>query len=414
VKIFHLSTFSFEGGAAKAAARLHKMLRNANVDSRFYALRITKFFDALYSPNIFFGFKLFKRLRPYIDSLPLRLLSRKKNTPWTIGLLPSRLVEIGSEKGDLVVHVHWVGAGFVSLNSLRIFKNKLVFTLHDSWLFTAGCHLPYECDKFKTKCSSCPQLGHQANFLVQYLFDIKKSFLSEMNPVIICPSRWMLSQAKESSLLKECDIRYIPNGVDVNIFSPQQNFSKDNYFFVIGFSALHAIVDVNKGFHLFLSALEYIKSTRDISNILIEVIGANESDLVDISLPFPAKFHGIIESDYDLAAIYSTAHIFCVPSITESFCQVAAESISSGTPVVSFATSGLKDIVIDKQTGFLAKPFDYKDLAGKILMAYDDRVQLNLMSQIAREYAVDNFDAKLIATNMHTLYAEITGKSRLQ
>lgn len=408
MKVFHLSTFSFEGGAAKAAARLHKKLISIGIDSKFYAFRITNNFEHLYASKAFIGINFFKKFYPYIDSVLLKLLWKKANTPWTIGLFGSQLNEINKVPSNFIVHAHWIGAGFLSLNSLKKFKTKLVFTLHDSWLFTAGCHLPYDCDKFKRKCVNCPQLGNQANWLVKYLFNRKKEFFEVMKPIVVCPSKWMFDQAKESALLSECEIRYIPNSVDTSTFKPRiDDFKKNTDSFTIGFSALHALVDSNKGFNIFLKALEFIKEYTDIKNIIIEVIGAEKDHLNDVTLPFPVKFYGVIDSDSELAAIYSGADIFCVASKTESFCQVAAESIASGTPIVCFDTSGLKDLVIDGRTGYLAKPFDYKDLAFKIIQAYDNQDQLLAMSIFSRKYALENFDSNLVAKKMISLYNEI-------
>ena len=47
-----------------------------------------------------------------------------------------------------------------------------------------------------------------------------------------------------------------------------------------------------------------------------------------------------------------------VPSRQESFCQVALEAQSCGTPVLAFSIGGLIDIVDHKNTGYLANPFD--------------------------------------------------------
>jgi glycosyltransferase involved in cell wall biosynthesis len=72
---------------------------------------------------------------------------------------------------------------------------------------------------------------------------------------------------------------------------------------------------------------------------------------------------GLIKDDNFLAGVYSAADITIVPSRSESFGQVAAESLSCGTPVAAFNTSGLKDIIDHKETGYLADYLDIADLA---------------------------------------------------
>jgi glycosyltransferase involved in cell wall biosynthesis len=56
-----------------------------------------------------------------------------------------------------------------------------------------------------------------------------------------------------------------------------------------------------------------------------------------------------------------------MPSKIESFGQVAAESLSCGTPVVCFQTSGLNDIIEDGKSGLFAQPFSYESFASKII-----------------------------------------------
>ena len=70
---------------------------------------------------------------------------------------------------------------------------------------------------------------------------------------------------------------------------------------------------------------------------------------------------------YSLKALYNSSDILLVPSRVESFCNTACEAHSCGIPVVSFGVGGLKDIIQNKETGYLAEPFDFKDFSEGIL-----------------------------------------------
>ncbi len=52
-----------------------------------------------------------------------------------------------------------------------------------------------------------------------------------------------------------------------------------------------------------------------------------------------------------------------IPSIRVAFEKTAIEAMHSGTPVVSFDISGLKDIVDHMENGYRARCFDPEDLA---------------------------------------------------
>ena len=70
---------------------------------------------------------------------------------------------------------------------------------------------------------------------------------------------------------------------------------------------------------------------------------------------------GNIDNQNKLSSLYSSADIMCVPSRLETFGQTASEALACGVPVVAFETTGLKDIVEHKKTGYLAKAYDSKD-----------------------------------------------------
>ena len=81
---------------------------------------------------------------------------------------------------------------------------------------------------------------------------------------------------------------------------------------------------------------------------------------------FTIKFLGHIENKNILNKIYSASDILAVPSIQEVFGLVAAESLLSGTPVISFKGTGVADIIDHLQNGYLANYLDKVDFANGI------------------------------------------------
>ena len=60
---------------------------------------------------------------------------------------------------------------------------------------------------------------------------------------------------------------------------------------------------------------------------------------------------------------YSSADIFCLPSLHEGFPLSIAESLSIGLIIVASAIEGIPEAIIDNKNGFLVKPGDVVDLA---------------------------------------------------
>jgi glycosyltransferase involved in cell wall biosynthesis len=117
-------------------------------------------------------------------------------------------------------------------------------------------------------------------------------------------------------------------------------------------------------------------------------------------------------------AIYSHASVFCCPSIYEPFGIINLEAMACETAVVASAVGGIKEVVVDGETGLLIpieqqteSPFEAVDpdrfaldLAAGInrLMADPDLCQR--MALAGRQRAEKHFSWKAIAQKTHALY----------
>ena len=58
-----------------------------------------------------------------------------------------------------LLHLHWVAWTMLEVEELANLNVPVVWTLHDTWAFTGGCHYTEDCSRFKQSCGMCPQLG---------------------------------------------------------------------------------------------------------------------------------------------------------------------------------------------------------------------------------------------------------------
>src|SRR3546814_17022393 len=75
-----------------------------------------------------------------------------------LGVLPNRSDRAVQELAPDIVHVHWTGGGFMSVDALQHLRYPVVWTLRDMWAFTGGCHYTAGCDRYAIGCGRCPQL----------------------------------------------------------------------------------------------------------------------------------------------------------------------------------------------------------------------------------------------------------------
>lgn len=418
MKIVHLSSFDNEGGAAKAAMGLHLGLINLGIDSSLVVGHKTTSVNSVLQLNLFAGFlgRAYRSLRARTDSFLLNFYLRKLNTPWSIGWLPNVVSRIAFDEAPFIAHFHWVGSGFLSLKDIPTIQTNFIWTLHDAWPFTGGCHVLGDCQKFKNGCGNCPQLGsNSAHDLSRIGIQRKSNIFNKCSPVFIAPSEWMAAQARSSLLLSHADIRVIPNGVDTECYQPMDKQLARNLLNLpatsklILFGANNVTRDENKGLGKFKKILEKLATINEKDSITVLVFGRTNGILLDLA--FPTIYFGHQAMPQDMAKLYSAADVVCVPSIQESFGLVALEAMSCGVPVVSFRTSGLVDIVEHGNTGFLAEPYCEDDFASLVNLLLTDSLLSQKMSTESRKRAIELFSQTRVASAYLHLYRELAERS---
>ncbi|EGQ9303686.1 glycosyltransferase, partial [Vibrio vulnificus] len=117
---------------------------------------------------------------------------------------------------------------------------------------------------------------------------------------------------------------------------------------------------------------------------------------------------GHVTSSEDMATLYSSCSITVVPSLTESFGQVAAESLACETPVLCFECTGLKDIVSHRVNGYLAKSYSSDELSkGIVWLANMNKDELENYGRRGRASMKKNFSAEVVTGEYIKLYSEL-------
>jgi glycogen synthase len=122
--------------------------------------------------------------------------------------------------------------------------------------------------------------------------------------------------------------------------------------------------------------------------------------------------------------LYSHAAVFCCPSIYEPFGIINLEAMACETAVVASAVGGIKEVVVDGETGLLvplqqmnASPFEpvnpdqfSRDLAGRINELMADPERRARFGRAGRKRAEEKFSWAAIAWQIHALYASLLAK----
>ena len=227
MKITILSTFDNFGGAAIAASRLNKALNNNGLSSNMLVQDRKGNLPNVESIAQNWFQKKLALLRFALDRYQFAFYEKNEDVRFIFSQ-----VKIGVDihnhplvQQSDIVHLHWINFGFLSLNSLEklfITNKPIVWTLHDMWVFTGGCHYSRECTNYERNCGNCVQFlkNPSENDLSHQVWERKKKIFSKANLTIVTCSEWLAQKARESSLLEDKTIISIPNPIDTDVFRP--------------------------------------------------------------------------------------------------------------------------------------------------------------------------------------------------
>ncbi len=125
-------------------------------------------------------------------------------------------------------------------------------------------------------------------------------------------------------------------------------------------------------------------------------------------------FHGAL-SHAQTMKILSSSDIYVQHSVTarngdmEGQGVTLAEAGYFGLPVVTTAHNGFKDVVIDKETGYLVPEHDIQQMAEKILLLIQNDNLRNKMGQQARMHISKNFMIDKEVSKTLALFHSILG-----
>lgn len=407
-----LSTSDIQGGAGRAAYRLHTGLQRIGVDSQMLSFQKTSGDITVHKLSNELAFQQTK-LSVWVDKHPLSLYrKRAKNQFWSLNWFPNRVAQQINRFEPQIVHLHWIGNGFVPVQALKKIKSPIVWTLHDMWAFTGGCHYAGTCVRYEQKCGACPQLGsRRGRDLSRWTLERKKRHWRGVHITVVTPSQWLASCVRSSFLLRDARVEVIPNGLDLNLFKPLDKtlardllrLPQDKKLILAG--ANEGLRDKRKGVEYLQPALQQMAATWIDHADLVVFGGSRPAEPKDFGLR--VHYVGHLHDDISLALLYSAADVFVAPSLQDNLPNTVMESLACGTPAVAFNIGGMPDMIQHQNNGYLAGAYDVNDLINGITWVLEDETRHSKLALAARQGVTTKYDLEMIAQRHLTLYHEL-------
>lgn len=410
-KVALISATDIVGGAARATHRLHHGLLEEGVESVILCQRKFSEDPYAYAPTSR-SHRVLAQLSGILDQLPVRKYKKKVparfSPAWSPGMTTRRI----HERQPDIVHLHWLGDGILRIEALKKLSQPVVWTMHDMWPFTGGCHYSTGCIKYIDNCGSCHVLGSaKERDLSRHIWERKKRAWQNTEMTIVSPSRWLADCASRSSLFQGQSIHVIPNGLDTDIYRPVDRDIARSLLKLprdanlVMFGALGGGSDQRKGGRHLEKALLALKSDNSIPFELV-IFGGRRSTFfyqTDTSV----HHFGALGDDISLTLLYSAADVFIAPSEEDNLPNTVMESLACGTPCVTFRIGGMPDMIEHQINGYLAQPFEPGDLAMGIKWVLSDKERLKALRASARAKAVAEFSYRMQAARYRRLYESV-------
>ncbi|HSW53828.1 MAG TPA: glycosyltransferase family 4 protein [Ignavibacteriaceae bacterium] len=415
MKVVHLSSSDLSGGAAIACKRIVDAQAINGIDSALLVQKKISSDPRVYSTTSNILSKLHYNYRLILDEGYIRLLTNQSRGRFSNPFFGKDISNHPLIVNADVINLQWINGGFLSLNTLRkigSLRKPIVWTLHDMWAFTGGCHYVADCDKYLSECKQCPALRISSNRdCSSKIFIQKREIYNNLDLTILTTSRWLGREASRSGLLKNKKVVTIPTPIDSDLYKPlSKNSSREKMKLplakkIILFGAMN-LSDERKGFKYLIEALKKINTLKEASYIELAVFGKIDESVLT-KIPFKVNQLGRLKSETEIVAAYNSADIFAAPSLEDNLPNTIMESMSCGTPAVAFNAGGIPDMIDNNQNGILAKLKSSDELSdGLLKILFNDELRKK-MSEESRKKVLKNFNSEVVVNKYKELYSNL-------
>jgi|GEM_PF-7103033 len=252
----------------------------------------------------------------------------------------------------------------------RLSGAEIILSMVDAYILGGGCHYPFDCKQYMAGCKKCPALKYN-KWLSIKLYNKKIKYWTDM-PMHIVGTTYDIERALNVPFLSN-KVMHKAIGVPeipflLNKHDARKMFGIENNGFVIMFGAAE-YTDKRKGLKILIDALKiFAKENSNKRKISLLVIGHGNTELI-IDDRINVITTGYLKLQELFSAFYAS-DVYISPSLDDSGPYMINYSIACGRPVISFPIGIAKDLVLNGETGYLAKFNNEQDIANGLNKFY--------------------------------------------
>jgi len=233
---------------------------------------------------------------------------------------------------------------------------------------------------------------------------------------VIALSRVEAEQYRRMGVPEE-KIAIIPNGIDLSEYAelpPKGAFRKkfnipEERKIVLYLGRIHKI----KGIDFLIKAYAYLVNEMNLKDAVSVIAGPDDGYLSEakalahtLGVSDSAMFVGPLYGRNKIEA-YVDSDVVVLPSRYETFPMVVLEAYACGKPVIASNVGGLKELIIDGETGLLFKAGNFKQMAEKMVYLLNDSDKAVEISRKGRILVEEKYSIVKVADIIEGLYSEV-------
>jgi phosphatidylinositol alpha-mannosyltransferase len=206
----------------------------------------------------------------------------------------------------------------------------------------------------------------------------------------------------------EADWRIVPNGIDVNEFTPNQPrppYMRTDVPVILYFGRL----DPRNGLRHLIDAFRIVRASGREAQLLVAGGG-----------PLSNYYRKLANGDPDItftgtvlgsrAAYYANSTIYACPTTRgASFGITLLEAMACETPIVCSRMAGFRDVVKNEREALMVPPRDHHAIAGALTRLLDDETLRIRMGKAGRQTSL-RYDWRRVTDEVLRVYADVLGQ----
>jgi len=294
--------------------------------------------------------------------------------------------------------------GITGMAIPALLQNQLVVTLHGNNV-QRGLNLLIFSSESPEMWRSIPRApgNFSKNVVGHFLYGQLERIACKKSKLVVTLTKQETYYARKNYSLTSEKIRVVPNA----IVGPEANDSESQIphdgKVVLSVGALEFI----KGIPILAKTIKYILSTIEDAMYISVGNGPLMSYIQKLKAEFPNRVVVVPSASTTLASIYACSSVFVQASLYEAFSLSMAEAMLAQKPIVAFNLASIPELVVDKESGRLAKPVCSKDLASKTISLLEDEKTSRSLGVKAKKIVDTLYNFDCVGRSMETVLKEV-------